>query len=438
MLLKEEISLQAQIEEASNKKAENRLSEVLARLEEIDAYTAESRASSMLMSLGFTPKMYGIKTNKLSGGWRMRTALASALFVEPDILLLDEPTNHLDFPSVLWLENYLMTYPKTLVVVSHDRNFVNNVITDVIHLNNQKLVFQKGDYETFEKVKLDQQKNQKKAFEAQAKQKEHVQKFIDRFRYNANRAALVQSRIKALERMELLDDVADDPKFTFSFPECEQLQKPIVLVNAITFGYSRENILLEGIDLCVDINSRIGLVGGNGVGKSTLVKLIMGQLSPYDGWVELYSGARITCFSQHHVDQLNLKLNPVDFMLSLFPSINPQEIRKHLGRFGVTGDLALQNIGTLSGGQKSRVAFAIVTFTKPHLIILDEPSNHLDLETVDALIMAINKFEGGILMVSHDQHLLQSCIDQYWAISEKKVKFFDSFEKAKQFSLTKH
>eukprot|EP00455_Lapot_gusevi_P015615 TRINITY_DN1790_c0_g2_i3.p1 TRINITY_DN1790_c0_g2~~TRINITY_DN1790_c0_g2_i3.p1 ORF type:complete len:785 (-),score=212.31 TRINITY_DN1790_c0_g2_i3:93-2447(-) len=440
-LLSQEQKLQQQIEskepgDTKLEELEERLSQIHNRLNEIDAYAAEARAATILNGLGFSSSMQQLPTKALSGGWRMRVALASALFVNPDILLLDEPTNHLDFPAVLWLEDYLQNYPKTLVLVSHDRNFVNNVITDVIHLYNQSLTYYRGDFDTFERVRFEQSKNQRKQFEAQQARREHMQKFIDKFRYNAKRASLVQSRLKALDRMEMLDDVLDDPKFQFSFPECEILQKPIVLVNSLTFGYDPERILLKNIDLRVDINSRIGVVGGNGVGKSTLIKLILGQLNPIEGWVDVNGNARVTCFTQHHVDQLNMKLTPLDYMTHLFPSIPPQEIRRHLGRFGVTGDLATQRIGTLSGGQKSRVAFAIVTFTQPHLIILDEPSNHLDLETVDALIMAINTYTGGILMVSHDQHLLSSCIAEYWAVADQKVRFFDSFESAKKFTVS--
>ncbi|KAK3155715.1 hypothetical protein QOZ80_2BG0206670 [Eleusine coracana subsp. coracana] len=414
-----------------------RLEEIYKRLEFIDADAAEARAASIL-GLSFTPEMQRKRTKEFSGGWRMRIALARALFIEPDLLLLDEPTNHLDLHAVLWLETYLLKWPKTFIVVSHAREFLNTVVTDILHLHGRKLHAYKGDYDTFERTREEHLKNQQKAFETNEKARAHMQDFIDKFRYNAKRASLVQSRIKALERMEHVDAVVSDPDYKFEFPTPDDRPgPPIISFSDASFGYPGGPLLFKNLNFGIDLDSRIAMVGANGIGKSTILKLISGDLQPTSGTVFRSPKVRMAVFNQHHVDGLDLTVNPLLYMMRCYPGVPEQKLRGHLGSFGVSGNLALQPMYTLSGGQKSRVAFAKITFKKPHIILLDEPSNHLDLDAVEALIQGLLVFQGGVLMVSHDEHLITGSVDELWVVSEGKVTPFSGTFKDYKKILTK-
>ncbi|KAL4424205.1 hypothetical protein ABPG75_001506 [Micractinium tetrahymenae] len=396
-----------------------RLAAVGKRLHEIDAYGAQARAAAILAGLSFTPEMQQRATKKFSGGWRMRVALARALFVEPDLLLLDEPTNHLDLHAVLWLQDYLLKWPKTLIVVSHAREFLNTVCTDILHLHSRSITTYRGNYDNFEKTMRERVKNAKAAAESQAMKRAHMQAFIDKFRYNANRAALVQSRIKALERLaeREVEVMEEDPAYIFRFPTPPDVVSPPILgFTDVDFGYPGGPTLFCNLNFGLDLTSRFAIVGPNGIGKSTLLGLIAGELQPTRGHVYRNPKVRLAVFSQHHVDGLDLALSPLQYMLKVFPQHKEEVHRSQLSSFGIPADLAAQPMYTLSGGQKSRVAMARVTFSKPHLLLLDEPSNHLDMDAVEALVEGLALFQGGVLMVSHDQHLIESTVDELWAV----------------------
>uniref|UniRef100_A0ABM5G420 ATP-binding cassette sub-family F member 3 isoform X1 n=1 Tax=Pogona vitticeps TaxID=103695 RepID=A0ABM5G420_9SAUR len=460
-LLKEEKELTAKVNSGRAEGTEGaRLSEIYARLEEIEADKAPARASVILAGLGFNAKMQQQTTKEFSGGWRMRLALARALFARPDLLLLDEPTNMLDVRAIIWLENYLQTWQSTILVVSHDRNFLNAVATDVIHLHSQRLDSYRGDFENFVKIKEERLKNQQREYEAQQQYREHIQVrrssraqlgmwqcllhhavgvtkkdsevscplivFIDRFRYNANRASQVQSKLKLLEKLPKLKPVDKESEVIMKFPDgFEKFSPPILQLDEVDFYYEPDNYVFRSLSVSADLESRICVVGENGAGKSTMLKILMGDLAPVRGIRHAHRNLKVGYFSQHHVDQLDLDISATELLAKKFPGKTEEEYRHQLGCYGVSGELAVRPVATLSGGQKSRVAFAQMTMPCPNFYILDEPTNHLDMETIEALAKALNKFRGGLILVSHDERFIRLVCEELWVCGNGTVQRID-------------
>ena len=407
------------------------LSDIHAKLAEMDSDKAEPRAASILAGLGFSAERQQFATKTFSGGWRMRLALARALFCEPDLLLLDEPSNMLDVPSITFLSRYLQTYPSTVLVVSHDRAFLNEIATDIIHQHSERLDYYKGaNFDSFYATKEERRKNAKREYENQMAQREHLQTFIDKFRYNAAKSSEAQSRIKKLERMPVLEPPEAEYVVHFKFPDVEKLSPPIIQMTNVAFGYTPDKPLLRNVDLDVQLDSRIGIVGPNGAGKTTVLKLLIGALEPVTGLISKHARLRVGFFAQHHVDALDMTTSAVGFMSKTYPGRTDEEYRRHLGAFGITGMTGLQKMELLSGGQKSRVAFACLSLTNPHILVLDEPSNHLDIEAMDALSDALNQFGGGVLMVSHDVTMLQNVCSSLWVCDKGVVEKFNGDVKA--------
>jgi ATP-binding cassette, subfamily F, member 3 len=409
----------------------NRLTEVYKLLSDMESDSAEARAASILDGLGFsTHQMTKMLTTEFSGGWRMRISIASALFLAPKLLLLDEPTNHLDMSSVLWLANHLTTWPHTIILVSHDRDFLNTVCTDIVLVKDKTLHAYSGNYDDYERVRIERQKELERAAESFEMKRAHVQKFVDKFRYNAKRAQMAQSRIKLLARME--EDRVEVPdegeEFAFTFPEPGALtgSHGAVQICNVDFKYPGSSLFLfRNLEFNVNMQSRICLLGPNGTGKSTIMKLLIGENLPTNGEVRRSQKLRIGYFSQHHVDQLVLWRTPLEHMKVTFPDAIMPDLRGHLSKLGVKQEQALRPINTLSGGQKSRVALAVITYSKPHMLMLDEVTNHLDIESVDAIIAAINEFQGGVMLITHDARAIEACCQEIWICENESVTKFN-------------
>lgn len=430
-LLEKEKSLQSSlnksgIKEEEKEKLSGELSALYAEMEMLQIDKAPAHAASVLFGLGFSPEEQKRPTSEFSGGWRMRVALARALFMRPDLLLLDEPTNMLDMKALLWLENHLKEWTSTIVIVSHDRSFLNAVCTDIIHLHSKRMDQYRGNYTTFEKTMKDKLTQQQREYEAQQQLRQHTQEFIDKFRYNAKRASMVQSRIKMLERLPVLKPVIIEPDVVFSFPECELLHGSVLQLDEMSFRYTPLSpLIFQNLSIGSHADSRICIVGENGSGKTTLIKILLGELNPTSGFRNANRRLKIGYFTQHHVDQLEMDMSAVEFLASKFPGRSQEEYRAQLGRFGLSGDLALQSVSTLSGGQKSRVAFACIAMLNPNYLIMDEPTNHLDVESVEALSAALRNFKGGVVVVTHDERLIELVCKELWVVRDRTVTLLD-------------
>ena len=397
-----------------------RISDIQTRLADIDAWSAEARASSILRGLGFDSEKQQMPCSAFSGGWRMRVALAAVLFSQPDVLLLDEPTNYLDLEGALWLENYLLKYPHTVLIVSHDRGLLNRSVSTILHLEDKKLQLYGGGYDTFAKTRA----ARLAAAESEAKKQEtrraHLQSYVDRFRYKADKARQAQSRLKAIARLEPITRPQEAALRRFSFPTPEELSPPILRIENGIAGYG-ETTVLSRLDLRIDQDDRIALLGQNGQGKSTLAKLISGRLKPLAGQLVQSSKLRIGYFAQHQVDELYVDETPIDHVRRLRPSKTPAQLRSILGGFGIGAEQAETLVGRLSGGQKARLSLLLATIDAPHLLILDEPTNHLDIESREALVEALTAYSGAVILVSHDMHLLELVADRLWLVNNGRV-----------------
>ncbi|KAH7837453.1 hypothetical protein Vadar_014042 [Vaccinium darrowii] len=401
------------------------LDRIYERLEAMDASTAEKRAAEILFGLGFNQKMQEKKTRDFSGGWRMRIALARALFMNPTILLLDEPTNHLDLEACVWLEETLKNFESILVVVSHSQDFLNGVCTNIIHMQSKKLKIYTGNYDQYVQTRGDLEENQMKQYKWEQEQIANMKEYIARFGHgSAKLARQAQSKEKTLAKMErggLTEKVARDQVLVFRFPDVGKLPPPVLQFSEVTFGYNPENILYRNLDFGVDLDSRIALVGPNGAGKSTLLKLMTGELTPLDGMVKRHNHLRIAQYHQHLAEKLDLDMPALQFMIKEYPGNEEEKMRAAIGRFGLTGKAQVMPMKNLSDGQKSRVIFAWLAFRQPQMLLLDEPTNHLDIETIDSLAEALNEWDGGMVLVSHDFRLINQVAHEIWLCENQKV-----------------
>lgn len=419
---KELTALTAEAETATDP---NRIAEVHTRLADIGAHSAEARASSILSGLGFDAEAQARSCASYSGGWRMRVALACVLFNQPDLLLLDEPTNYLDLEGVIWLENFLKSYPYTVVIVSHDRDLLNKAVTHIIHLENAKLNIYTGGYDRFEELRRLKLENQMALKSKQEAERRHIQSFVDRFKAKASKAKQAQSRIKALERMKPIATMVEEHTIPFRFPKPDPLSSPLIALESVSVGYQEDHPILKKLELRVDMDDRIALLGANGNGKSTFAKLIAEKLKPMDGKMRKPRTLGVGYFAQHQLDELMPKASPFDHLAKLMPDTIEAKVRAKLGAFGFGLDKADRPVESLSGGEKARLMFALATFHEPQLLILDEPTNHLDIDSREALVHAINEYDGAVLLISHDRHLVEACVDRLWLVEGGDVKRFD-------------
>jgi len=421
-VLKADRERTALMDELETTEDPNRIAEIHMRLVDIDAHSAEARAGSVLNGLGFDAEAQKRACREFSGGWRMRVALAAVLFTEPDLLLLDEPTNYLDLEGALWLESYIARYPHTVIMISHDRDLLNRAVTSILHLDALKLAFYRGGYDQFDRQRRQQQELQQKFIKKQQEQRKHMEAFVERFRYKASKAKQAQSRLKALAKLEPIAALADATMLPIELPQPKsELAPPIVTLEGASVGYAPGKPVLRHLDLRIDPDDRIGLLGQNGNGKSTFAKLLSGRLTVEDGELRRSGKLEIAYFAQHQLDELRPRETAVDHVARLMPGVPEAKVRSRVARMGLMTSRMNTRAEDLSGGEKARLLLGLATFSEPHLLILDEPTNHLDIDAREALVQALNTYEGAVILISHDRHLLEACADRLWLVADGTV-----------------
>ncbi|PCH85077.1 MAG: ABC transporter ATP-binding protein [Piscirickettsiaceae bacterium] len=421
---KELRSIQRNIAVSEEQQDGHRTAELYSQLETIHGYTANSRASILLNGLGFKQADLTNPVSSFSGGWRVRLNLAKALMCRSDILLLDEPTNHLDLDAVIWLQEWLQTYSGTLLLISHDRDFLDAVVGNVLHIEQKQAVMYTGNYSQFERARAERLAQQQSNFERQQKERAHMQSYVDRFKAQATKARQAQSRLKALERMELISAAHIDSPFNFEFFKPERVSNPLIKVEKTTLAYA-DKLILDNVSLSIKPGDRVALLGPNGAGKSTLIKLLAGESTATSGSTESAESLKIGYFAQHQLEQLDGAASSLLHLQRLNKKATERDLRKFLGGFGFHGDKALEPVAPFSGGEKARLALAILVYQKPNLLLLDEPTNHLDIEMRHALSAALQEFSGAMIIVSHDRHLLRTVTDQFLLVANGQVTPFD-------------
>ena len=416
----------ALLAEESTTSDPHRIADIHMRLADIDAHSAEARAATILAGLGFDDAAQRRPASSFSGGWRMRVALASVLFAQPDLLLLDEPTNYLDLEGTLWLENYVSRYPHTVLLISHDRDLLNRAVSSIVHLDQQKLTFWRGGYDQFERQRSEQAMLQEKSRVKQEAHRKHLQSFVDRFRAKASKARQAQSRIKALEKMTPIAAMITDSVRPFDFPEpVKTVASPIIAMDKVTVGYQPGAPVLRGLSLRIDADDRIALLGANGNGKSTFAKLLAGRLKAETGTMTVAPGLKVSIFAQHQLDDLRPEENAYEHVRRMMPDAPEAKVRARVARFGLSTEKMNTPAKDLSGGEKARLLMGLSAFEGPNLFILDEPTNHLDIDSREALIHALNDFSGAVIIISHDRHLLEATADRLWLVRDGSVRHYD-------------
>ncbi len=417
--------IQQQMALAEQRNEQHHLGELHAQLAAIDGYSANSRARQLLHGLGFHESEVERPVAEFSGGWRIRLNLAQALMSRSDLLLLDEPTNHLDLDATLWLEQWLKNHDGTLILISHDRDFLDRVVGHIVHLERQKLQLYKGNYSDFEKLRAERLSHQQQAFEKQQQRVSEIEDFVRRFKAKATKAKQAQSRIKELERMERIAPAHVDSPFNFSFQSSAKLSSPLLVLDKAALGYSSDKPIIDCCNLNLQPEMRIGLLGANGAGKSTLIKSLMGDIELLSGERRQGENLRVGYFAQHQLEALDMQASPLLHLQRIAPKESEQKLRDYLGSFGFRGDDCLDSVKLFSGGEKARLALALIAWQQPNLLLMDEPTNHLDLEVRHALTLALQSFPGALILVSHDRHLLRNCVDEFLLVSDGKVTPFD-------------
>jgi ATP-binding cassette, subfamily F, member 3 len=404
----------------------HRIAEIQTRLADIGAHAAPARAAAILAGLGFSTEAQQRPCAEFSGGWRMRVALAAALFAEPDLLLLDEPTNYLDLEGTLWLQDHLARYPRTLIVISHDRDLLDTAVSSILHIENGRLTFYRGNYSSFARQRSERLALDLKLAKKREAQRKHMQAFVDRFRAKATKARQAQSRLKLLAKLEPIPAlVTQEVQPIVIPPPAKPLSPPIVALDGVAVGYEPERPVLRRLDLRIDDDDRIALLGANGNGKSTLVKLIAGRLAPSAGRITRAEKLEVAYFAQHQLDELDPDESPYAHLRRRMPDAPVSRVRARLGAIGFPEAMADQPVATLSGGEKARLLLGLATLAGPHLLMLDEPTNHLDIDSRAALVEAINDYAGAVILVSHDRHLLEACAERLWLVGDGTVTPFD-------------